>query len=156
MKEMSYKDEVKRDLVSWNEKTQRIFFDVLRSVEPDIKEAVVFEMTTQRLAEFATHRDETLIRRAFESMVKVAKDRRSLLEELASMVGSGETYSKLDLDWVLRYGAEFYGENVNKAFSAERERVFHRMKSAGLRHRVNSILANISEENDDNQSEASE
>ena len=156
MKEMSYKDEVKRDLVSWNEKTQRIFFDVLRSVEPDIKEAVVFEMTTQRLAEFATHRDETLIRRAFESMVKVAKDRRSLLEELASMVGSGETYSKLDLDWVLRYGAEFYGETVNKAFSAERERVFHRMKSAGLRHRVNSILANIGEENDDNQSETSD
>lgn len=153
---MSYKDGVKRDLVSWNEKTQRIFFDVLRSVEPDIKEAVMFEMTTQRLAEFATHRDETLIRRAFESMVKVAKDRRSLLEELARMVGSGETYSKLDLDWVLRYGAEFYGETVNKSFSAERERVFHRMQNAGLRHRVNSILANISEDNDDNQSETSE
>ena len=153
---MGYKDEVKRELVSWNEKTQRIFFDVLRSVEPDFKEAVMFEMTTQRLAEFATHRDENLIRKSFESMVKVAKDRRDLLEELSRMVGSGETYSKLDLDWVLRYGAEFYPETINKSFQQERERVFHRMKSAGLRHRVNSIIANISEENDDNQSEASE
>ena len=153
---MGYKDEVKRELVSWNEKTQRIFFDVLRSVEPDLKEAVMFEMTTQRLAEFATHRDENLIRKSFESMVKVAKDRRGLLEELSRMVGSGETYSKLDLDWVLRYGAEFYSETVNKSFQKERERVFQRMNNAGLRHRVNSIIANISDENDDNQSETSE
>lgn len=153
---MGYKDEVKRDLVSWNEKTQRIFFDVLRSADADIKEAVMFEMTTQRLAEFATHRDENLIRKSFESMVKVAQGRRELLDELASMVGSSETYSKLDLDWVLRYGAEFYQPTVDKSFEKERNRVFERMKSAGVRHRVNSIIANMPNENDDNPYEASD
>jgi hypothetical protein len=150
---VGYKDEVKRDLVGWNETTQRIFFDVVRTCTPDMKEALMFEMTTQRFAEIATHKDERLIRSTFESIVELMKARKRLLGELARKVGMSENHSELDLLWVFRYGMEFFPEYARSEYNNEREKVFSRMVNAGTRNRINTIIGNIEEQNGDNQSE---
>ena len=90
---MGYKDEVKRGLVGWNETTQRIFFDVVRTCPQDLRNALMFEMTTQRFAEIATHKDENLIRSTFESIVELMKSRKKLLGELSRKVGMSENHS---------------------------------------------------------------
>tara|TARA_B100000282_G_scaffold291931_1_gene264879 strand:- start:245 stop:700 length:456 start_codon:yes stop_codon:yes gene_type:complete len=150
---VGYKDEVKRELVGWNETTQRIFFDVVRTCPQDLKNALMFEMTTQRFAEIATHKDENLIRSTFVSIVELMKSRKKLLGELSRKVGMSENHSELDLLWVLRYGMEFFPEYARKEYNDEREKVFSRMVSAGTRNRINAIIGNIEEQNGDNQSE---
>ena len=70
------KDNVKRELVMWNDITQRIWFNSIRGLPSEIKAALMFDITTQRLAEIATLRDEKLIRNSFEATIEVVKKRK--------------------------------------------------------------------------------
>tara|TARA_Y100000004_G_scaffold159100_1_gene185781 strand:+ start:1242 stop:1700 length:459 start_codon:yes stop_codon:yes gene_type:complete len=144
------KDSVKRDLVQWNDITQKIWFSVTRSQPSEIKEALMFDITTQKLAEVATLKDEKLIRASFEAMVDIVKRRKNLLEIIASTIGNKEEFSRIDLDWALRYGVEFFPESVTDCFEKERKEVFERMMDTGMRTRVKSIIDNVGEVNLDN------
>jgi len=144
------KDAVKRDLVLWNDIAQKIWFSVTRHQPSDIKEALMFDITTQKMAEVATLKDEKLIRASFEAMVEVVTRRKNLIEIIASTIGGKEEFSRIDLDWALRYGAEFFPESVTDCFEKERKEVFERMMDTGMRTRVKSIIDNVGEVNLDN------
>lgn len=144
------KDNVKRELVLWNDITQRIWFNSIRSLSSEIKAALMFDITTQRLAEVATLRDEKLIRNSFEAMIEVVKKRKKLLEIIVSNIGAKEEYSKIDLEWVLRYGPELFPDSVNDCFENERKQVYERMMDTGMRTRVRSIIDNVGDVNLDN------
>ena len=144
------KDAVKRELVQWNDTAQKIWFSVTRNQPSDIKEALMFDITTQKMAEVATLKDEKLIRASFEAMVEVVTRRKHLIEIIASNVGGKESFSRIDLDWALRYGVEFFPESVTDCFEKERKEVFERMMDTGMRTRVKSILDNVGNVNLDN------
>ena len=147
------KDKVKRELVEWNDVTQRIFFDAMRGLPEDVKQVILFEMTAQRLAEIASHKDERLIRATFNSVVELTKSRKALLGVLAKKMGGSENHSELDMQWVLRYGMSFFAEYAQEQYQIEREKVYSRLMNAGIQNRVSHIIDNISEHNLDDHSE---
>ena len=147
------KDKVKRELVEWNDVTQRIFFDAVRGLPEDVKQVILFEMTAQRLAEIASHKDERLIRATFNSVVELTKSRKALLGVLAKKMGGSENHSELDMQWVLRYGMSFFAEYAQEQYQIEREKVYSRLMNAGIQNRVSHIIDNISEHNLDDHSE---
>ena len=110
----------------------------------------MFDITTQRLAESATLRDEKLIRNSFEAMIEVVKKRKNLLEIIVSNIGAKQEYSKIDLDWVLRYGPGLFPDSVNDCFEKERKQVYENMMETGMRTRVKSIIDNVGDVNLDN------
>lgn len=147
------KDKVKRELVEWNDVTQRIFFDAMRGLPEDVKQVILFEMTAQRLAEIASHKDERLIRATFNSVIELTKSRKALLGVLAKKMGGSENHSELDMQWVLRYGMSFFAEYAQEQYQIEREKVYSRLMNAGIQNRVSHIIDNISEHNLDDHSE---
>ena len=138
---MGYKDQVKRDIQAWRNTTRRVFFDVLKGVPEDVKQAALFDMDDEKLNDISTHQNEELIRKTIEGMVEIMERRKELLQEFAEIAGASEHLSELDLAWVLRYGIEMYGGAVKEAFAEERTRVFTRMMTAGFTNRVNSVLS---------------
>ena len=150
---MGLKDRVKQELIQWNDITNRIFFDVTRNLEQDIKQVVLFEINAQRLAEIASHKDETLIRNTFESIVVLVKNRKKLMGVLAKKIGGSENHSELDMQWVLRYGMSFFAEYAQEQYQFEREKVYSRLMNAGIQNRVSHIVNNITDDNLDDQSE---
>tara|TARA_B100000214_G_scaffold79953_1_gene54074 strand:- start:14942 stop:15391 length:450 start_codon:yes stop_codon:yes gene_type:complete len=147
------KDKVKRELVEWNDVTQRIFFDAMRGLPEDVKRVILFEMTTQRLAEIASHKDERLIRATFNSVIELTKSRKALLGVLAKKIGASENHSELDMQWVLRYGMSFFDEYVQEQYQIEREKVYSRLMNSGIHNRILHIIDNNEEHNLDDQSE---
>ena len=107
----------------------------------------MFEMTTQRFAEIATHKDENLIRSTFDHR-RTDEISQELLGELSRKVGMSENHSELDY-FGLRYGMEFFPEYSEK-YNDEREKVFSHGKCRN-RNRINTIIGNIEEQNGDNQ-----
>ena len=138
---MGYKDQMKRDIAKWREVADRVFFDAVKRAPDSIREAVMFDMTQDRLNDIATHQNERLIRNTVEGIIEMMTRRKELLEDFAKLAGGEENLSELDLLWVLKYGIELHEESVKKAFTEERERVYSRMVTAGFTNRVNSVLS---------------